>query len=342
MEYAALIGIVSFIFFFPNGAIAVVSGECSDCHTMHNSQDGVAVTYELNTEYTGYETVSTPKSFLLKSDCAGCHSSTGTATIVNNTPIVFSTSTFSNPLAGGNFSYVISSGNDEKGHNVDFIKAVDDTLGLNPPGGSSMSSQLTCAGEFGCHGDRTSGNNYTGIKGAHHTDDSVLKFGSINESSQGSTAGLSYRFLKGIKGGEDDDWEQDDTNASHNAYKGTISGAGDTDTISYLCSNCHGNFHTAVDSPSPWIRHPTDVALPSRGEFNAYTSYSMTAPVARGTIPVSGSSATVTPGSDAVMCLSCHRAHASPYFKILRWDVKSSTSLETALSGCNVCHTSKN
>jgi predicted CXXCH cytochrome family protein len=40
------------------------------------------------------------------------------------------------------------------------------------------------------------------------------------------------------------------------------------------------------------------------------------------------------------MCLSCHGAHATDYYKILRWDYRSSV-LSTAISGCIVCHTSK-
>ena len=333
-EYIPILLTVSFVLFPPNGVNAKVSGQCSNCHTMHNSQDGAAVVYELNSEYTGYDAVSTPKNLLLKSDCAGCHSSTSTATITGNIPIVFNTSTFSDPLAAGNFSYVQD--DDLKGHNVDFIQAQDATLGRTPPGGNTMSSQLTCAGEYGCHGDRTSGKtNYTGMKGAHHTDDS----GGIT----GASLGLSYRFLNGILGTEDNDWEQE-TPVDHNQYKGSLSGA--TNTISYLCSRCHGDFHTwtggasEVGTASPWLRHPTDVDLPNSGEFASYTTYNATAPVAQ-TSPGLTTDDTIVPGSDAVMCLSCHRAHSSPYYKILRWDVKSS-SLATAMSGCNVCHTSKN
>ena len=329
-KYILVLLMVSFILFFSNGVNAKVNvGHCADCHTMHNSQNNASVAYELNTSYTGYDTVSTPNNYLLKSDCAGCHSSTSTATIDGNeTPIVFNTSNFSNPLAGGNFSYVLS--DDSMGHNVDFITAPDVQLGLTPPGGSTMSSQLTCAGEYGCHGDRTSGKtNYSGTKGAHHTDDT----GGIT----GASIGLSYRFLEGILGTEDDDWEQDNTNTSHNEYKGSV--FGETDTISYLCSECHGDFHGSVNTnvSSPFKRHPTDLVLPSSGEYNSYTSYSMTAPVAR---PTPGaSSATVTPGTDIVMCLSCHRAHSSQYYKILRWDIKG--TLSQAMSGCIVCHTSK-
>lgn len=340
-EYIPVLLAVSFVLFFTNGINAGVYGLCSNCHTIHNSQGGGPVAYEFNTGFTGYDTVAAPKTYLLITDCAGCHSSTGAATIVvadDDTPIVFNTSTFNDPLAGGNFSYVRS--DDATGHNVDLFTAQDATLGLTPPGGSAMSTRLTCAGEYGCHGDMTAGKtNYTGMKGAHHKDDS----GGIT----GASPGLSYRFLDGILGTEDNDWEQE-TAVDHNQYKGSTSSA--TDTISYLCSKCHGDFHTwvggasEVGTDSPWLRHPTDVDLPNSGEYANYNAgtktYNNLAPVAQ-TSPGLTTNYTVVPGSDTVMCLSCHRAHSSQYYKILRWDVKSS-SLATAMSGCNVCHTSKN
>ena len=332
-----LIGIiVSLLLIFPVSVQATVTGVCSDCHTMHNSQGGQPMAYQLNVTSSGFDADSTPGEFLLVSDCVGCHTSTGSATIVNNVPIVFNTSSLSNPLAGGNFSYVKS--NDVYGHNVAGITAQDGSLGLTPPGGSAMTSQLTCAGEFGCHGDRSSGNDpYAGLKGAHHKDDS----GGIT----GGSVGLSYRFLDGITGKEDSDWEQDNINTSHNEYKGSTSNS--ADTISYLCARCHGNYHTwtggasEVGTASPWLRHPTDIALKSTDEYAGYTTYSMTAPVARPDPDTVTTTNQVTPGTDIIMCLSCHRAHASPYYKVMRWDYKSST-LSTAISGCNVCHTSKN
>ena len=265
--------------------------------------------------------------------CYNCHTM---HTIVNNTPIILNTSALSNLLAGGNFSYVRT--DDVKGHNVTNIAGQDADLGLTPPGGTAMSSQLTCAGEFGCHGDRSAGkNNIKGLEGAHHKND----YASID----GSSVGRSYRFLKGILGKDDTDWEQDNTNTSHNEYQGSTASA--ANTISYLCAKCHKNFHTweggaaEVGTESPWFRHPTDVVLKSTGEYSNYTDYSMTAPLARPDPDNVIDTTLVTPGTDIIMCLSCHRAHASPYYKMLRWDYKSST-LSTALSGCNVCHTSKN
>ncbi len=287
----------------------------------------------LNTSTYTFETDTTPNEALLISGCAGCHTSPGSATIVNNVPMVFNTGTFNNPLAGGNFYDVIN--DDAVGHNVAGIKGQDSALGLIPPGGSAMTSQLTCAGEFGCHGNRSAGNdNLAGLKGAHHTDDS----GGIT----GASVGLCYRFLNGIKGQEDADWEHDNINTSHNEYKGSV-GFSDTTTISYLCGECHGDYHSSagVGSSSPWLRHPTDIVLKSTGEYADYTVYSMVAPVARPEDNYTGNADVVRPGTDIIMCLSCHRAHGSPNFKIMRWDYKSSTLTE-ALSGCNVCHTSKN
>jgi hypothetical protein len=303
---------------------------------MHNSQDDSPMAYKLNSTLTGFEPSTTQNKILLISDCIGCHTSITSSTIVDGTPIVFNTDAMNDPLAGGNFKHVRT--DDMFGHNVSGIKAQDTNLGLVPPGGPALSSQLTCAGELGCHGDRNAGNDeYAAMQGSHHEDDT----GGIT----GASVGLSYRFLNGILGDEDSDWEQDNTNTSHNEYKGSTDSA--TDTISYLCSECHGNFHTWTGGPaevgtaSPWLRHPTDIVLSGAGEYASYINYSMVAPLARpdpGTVP---DTTKVTPGTDIVMCLSCHRAHATSYFKVLRWDYKN-TDLSTALSGCNVCHTSKN
>jgi len=285
---------------------------------------------------TGYDPVSGPYGSLLRANgCIGCHASTvaGTWQGVGDAPIVFNTSapTYgANGLAAGNFYYVVN--NENRGHNVTDITNYDTVFnGKYIPGSTTTygaSVQVTCAGEIGCHGDRTSGNDeLAGISGAHHTDDS----GGIT----GGSVGLSYRFLNGILGTEDSDWEQDDTNTSHNEYKGG-SGFPATETISSLCGQCHGDFHSSagVGSTSPWLRHPTDKVLNSSGEYASYTTYSMTAPVARPTPGVSSN--TVTPGTDIIMCLSCHRAHGSPNYKMIRWDNQAN------MEGCVVCHTSKN
>ncbi len=122
--------------------------------------------------------------------------------------------------------------------------------------------------------------------------------------------------------------------------------------MSQYCATCHGNFHTletvrpdgiGTVASSPFIRHPTDLALPSTGEYAAYTSYDFHTPIARTTGVPSSSSATVTPGQDAVMCLSCHVSHASDYPSMLRWDYDTMIAGGggAANTGCFTCHSTK-
>lgn len=323
---------------------ARVTGNCSNCHTMHGSQTPAPP------QWTGRGwTPGATHAALLVATCVGCHSNTGAETILSdNTPVVLNIGTSPTaPLAGGNFSYITPDAvGHAKGHNVAGINAVDISLGTTPPGGTNLGNQLTCSGTYGCHGHNGRQSEDTAIddetqamKGAHHGNDSPPLDGDKTNVAR------NYRFLLGIKGKEDHLWEKDNVNTSHNEYKGSTSSA--TDTISFLCAECHGKFHTwvggstEVGTTSPWLRHPTDTYLKSSGEYANYTTYSMVAPVARLDPDNVAHPEMVTPGTDIVMCLSCHRAHASPYFKMMRWDYKGST-LSEALSGCNVCHTSKN
>ncbi|RKY69312.1 MAG: hypothetical protein DRP97_05425, partial [Candidatus Latescibacterota bacterium] len=76
-------------------------------------------------------------------------------------------------------------------------------------------------------------------------------------------------------------------------------------------------------------------------------SYNPIAPVGRQNIDsISSPSSTVTVGSSGVMvmCLSCHRAHGSPYPDMLRWNYLNTCEAgqSNANCGCFICHTSKN
>jgi predicted CXXCH cytochrome family protein len=75
--------------------------------------------------------------------------------------------------------------------------------------------------------------------------------------------------------------------------------------------------------------------LPNSGEFASYTTFDPEVPVGRPDFTGwTGPSSTVTPGTDLANCLSCHRAHGSPYPKMLRWDMTDRTG------ACATCHTS--
>ncbi len=346
---------------------AVITGSCSNCHTMHNSQNGAAmVSYIYGTETTD------AKNYLLVGTCLGCHAQGGTSMVAkvngNDTPQVYC-SDASGDLAGGNFKY-IETGGDNRGHNVIEFGNTEDTLS-SPPGHhdpDGIGINITCSGERGCHGYRKNSNPLVDLKGSHHKNVD----GKLDTADQPYN---SYRFLWGVKGLENNGeykWQNKDQN-NHNEYFGSttpmILGGGcnttlchnpggkrpQSQTISGFCSTCHGAFHfrgwlsgdpgIGSSGSSPFMRHPTDIILPNSSEYTGYTSYNIVAPVARGAVPDTMSSTVIRGNSGTegaiIMCLSCHAAHATNNADMMRWNYKS-TTLSTAISGCNVCHTGKN
>lgn len=393
-------------------AFATVSGKCSNCHTMHNSQGGTN-----DTTLSG-DTVAEVGRSLTKGDCVGCHTGTVSASATNGIPYVMSgdatgygpdynassgaLETGANSLAGGTFNYVGAGGLDTTGHNVFGVSGPDTVT--SPPGwvattftnysaGNAVgdnwgSKQLTCAGTNGCHGNHGDADDFADISGAHHGDDTTI---------DGTSVAKSYRFLRGIIGYEDGDWELTVTSADHNTYYGvdrntTATGSMDKKTISYLCAQCHGAFHGSdavndtgiifsgpgISNSNPWLRHPTDFSLSSTSLASEYLSYAdasgalattpgttavynFVAPLASALVTTAADNNTkassVLPpagaitnpfasvgNNDIVTCLSCHRAHGSPYADLLRWDY---TKMEAGVGGgfankgCFACHTSK-
>ncbi|MGE4296518.1 MAG: cytochrome c3 family protein [Desulfovibrionaceae bacterium] len=336
---------------------------------MHNSQHGEPMAYSLSG--SSFTASATPNPTLLVTDCVGCHTATDGSTWQDATtgaPIVFNTSEpdygatsdggqIRQGLAAGNFYWVEQ--DDANGHNV---FASDATLNAAPGdaqgcGGNCCHDNLDRAytgsgalqGRAGCQGcHMVSGTTTLSVKGWHHKDDSGV---AVTSADQGW-----YRFLAGhytgdgygVTGIEDADWEHSASSTTHNEYLGYAADKTSTggmsrlgNTMSGFCTGCHGNFHTqdgTASGATPWLRHPSDTVLPATGEYADYTTYDPLTPVARTSL--GGVSGVVTPGTDLVMCLSCHRAHASPYYKMMRWDYSSDT-LSTALAGCATCHTRK-
>jgi predicted CXXCH cytochrome family protein len=293
----------------------------------------------------------------------GCHSSTGTSALQNfadgsKIPIVFNMGGYPDPaLAGGNFYFVSLGGanNDTKGHNI-FSDDINFSEDLAPGddgracGNDSCHNNLYAIytgdppdirkyGCLGCHLDPQ-----------HHANDHPhLQGGLVTQADQGW-----YRFLSGhltsinhgVEGYEDGDWQHSSSAGDHNEYKGDINVGGSGLLASYhtttgFCSGCHPNFHSDQGGPtSPFLRHPSDSVIPAWGEYaTAFGGvYDPMVPVARPDLPSSPDPA-VHVGTDMVMCLSCHRAHGSPYDAILRWDYKSWPG--GGYNGCGICHTSK-
>ncbi len=349
--FVILVSVTGGLLLHPQSAEA--TGVCSNCHVMHASQQGTA---------------STPNDYLLNNNCLGCHSGTNaTDATAPAVPYVYTAgvSDLTTSLAGGNFKF--ADDNDRYGHNpVELSGGVDTTL-TSPPGwkigfnangqvgGTTPnwgSNNLSCAGIYGCHGKHDA----TGVTGSHH----LNATGAITTPS---TVATSYRFLFGIKGYEAADYEFSPlaTTGAHNVYYGVARTGSessadtptDTATMSYFCAECHGIFHSGASSnegiadvgdtflTSPWIRHPVDISMPTTGEYSGYSAYRPDVPVASS--DVSDGSLTVTNAADRiVMCLSCHRAHASPYPASLRWDPTTVVAGGgTSTVGCFACHTTK-
>lgn len=379
---AKILPLLAFLLCFPLIAASVnatISGPCSDCHTMHNSQNGTAMAL-LGGDANPYLTIGS---------CTGCHAMTSNTKIVSigetQIPQVLHTDG-TGDLAGGNFAYMLgtkgSGASDAKGHNVvDFPGENDENLD-GPPGGMVLffhntggivnDGNLTCAGTNGCHGYRYNaayGSGITALQGAHH--------GNVDGKCDiADKPANSYRFLYAVKGLENQNpagkW-QNVSAGNHNEYFGqtmpkqlscggpatschNAQGIGPPNhTMSEFCATCHGNFHTLTVGSStgigtginPFIRHPTDIALPNSGEYAGYNgdnSYSVEAPVARaGVVPnIVSSTVDAASGTEVVMCLSCHGAHATNYNDILRWDYSDMVAAGGANgAGCFVCHTTK-
>ncbi len=158
--------------------------------------------------------------------------------------------------------------------------------------------------------------------------------------------------------------------------------------FSSFCAVCHGAFHggteTVMDSTSVatsstgntagtthWLRHPTNVAL--NGIRYNVAKYTVTVSNSQGTNPnppgydwkyplrrVDGTWTATSPSTagevaptDRVMCLTCHKAHASQYSNSLRWDNAGHAAFlangeldgyyeasngDNPAYGCNKCH----
>lgn len=327
---------------------------CSDCHTIHNSQNGMPMRFDSDPQ---------PLPILLKANCISCHQGPNSAATIDRPKVNSDTApiyvwgdtigSLDTTLAGGSFWWVRTS--DNYGHNIiEHTAAGPDPIMLNnPPGGSPLTAQLQCAGTNGCHGNPAVSNPLYALGGAHHTN-------YTGTNIDGTTTGKSYRFLNGMLGWEDDDWEFTSSRTDHNRYVG-VDRTNETlpavsTTVSGLCSRCHGYFHNtntgagdpgiSYDNPvaSPWLRHPTDFDITDLAgtEYAGYVTYDTRAPLARDqSIPLNNAYEFIVSQQGIITCLTCHRAHGSPYHSALRWNYRKWPGAGGE-AGCQICHTSKN
>ena len=349
MKKLMLLLTLSLVVVFPLAAMAAVSGLCVNCHTMHNSQGAEDMVF-------GTTDDSEPQSALLRSNCLGCHTTTGTDPLATPTgasglyPFVMAASDTSfdddNCLAGGFFTQstrIVPPGpgddNSDMNHTVGTtsMPAGYDSAKFPDAGGYTGDTDgLACAGSNGCHGAHNVEDDMAAIGGGHHADSTDI-YRMLN-------VGAEMTIADGVLGSGASDYEKDmiatpaDTDL-HNTYSAGV----DDPSISELCGICHGDFHGSANTMSgtAWIRHPTDVEIPVEWdigiEANALTGSDYK------NNPVGFDNADDS-GQRMVTCLSCHRAHGTENLDLLRWGYSGDDQEQTQVAGggntfgCLGCH----
>jgi len=290
---------------FHDGGVAY----CQGCHTMHNSQNGSPIDPSAP---AGHE-------YLLRygnsSDtCLNCHANYGQfyggAGYGPGGDFYWLTKTYTWTSHGS----TTTSAGDSHGHNVisPARGLTQDATLSHAPGGDFLSSYMTCTSCHDPHGNQSFRLLYGSAQGPIY-DGGRYHF--IND--QPLARGNSRRTFVG-SGGEE-------TNAQHTVYKSGVSD---------WCANCHPNFHS--DYTTNFVHPEQAIGSSIAATYNAYVS---TDDMVSGTqatsywglVPfeaVNVNLTTIDPqhytqgpaGTDHVMCLTCHRAHASAFDDIGRWD----------------------
>jgi len=285
--------------------------ECAGCHTMHNSQDGAPI----DTTNGGIGNEYLLKSGNSSDTCLGCHAAYGQffggAGYGPGGDFYWLTKTYSWTSHGHDvYSY-----GDSHGHNIISPAnelAADGTL-THAPGGDFLSSRLTCTSCHDPHGNQSFRLLYGDGGMGPVYDGGRYDFDNPAPLAKGN----SRRTYVGGGGNE--------TDARHTVYK---SGMSD------WCANCHPNFHS--QNTNNFVHPEEDLGSTIAGAYNAYVSTDDQtggdiSTAYWGLVPfeaVNVNLETVDPtnytqgptGVDQVMCLTCHRAHASAFPDAGRWD----------------------
>jgi hypothetical protein len=330
---------------FHDGGVA----HCDGCHTMHNSLDNAVNT----TDGSGAQGIGV-STMLLKSAnatdvCLNCHfdhDMEGTYHVMSDNGMDLSpggdfywmTRTFSWTAHGDPFE----SRAEDHGHNVisDEHGISADVTNTTAPGGTFSADSLACTSCHDPHGTKTVKNGAISESGS---------YGAQRDDAAGTDVG-NFRLL-----GDDGynphqgpiTFSEPPPKARAASFfagpyvesptKHTDYGVG----MSEWCGNCHGDF---MAESSLALKHPADneAHLPasyitnyntyvksgdmSSGSWLALGPYESLVPAERGisdtAVLDSSSPAGLGDlgGTPNVMCLSCHRAHASAFQNATRWD----------------------
>jgi hypothetical protein len=338
-------------------------GECDGCHSMHGSQEGVSVGFTGSYLLKGSDSTSTCLNCHQAVGDTGptsYHVSTPDGEIPFGIPpkqlspggdFAWLKKTFtwySDAVSPINFSQ-----GDSHGHNIASLDFGYQPDNLKPiaPGGAYPSNFLGCTSCHDPHGKyrrdmsgaiSTSGNPIID-SGSYHTSPipdsqtSVGVYRMLGGSGYNSgrlTAGLAFTFSPPVAVAPADYNRSEAVSPTRVAY-----GSG----MSEWCRNCHTSIHNGSNA----FEHPSPGTLGAdyTNYYNSYiktgdltgtvmSSYSSLVPFEVGTsnYPTLKGILTNTPtkgpdmgdGTPQVMCLSCHRAHASGWDSMTRWNTKTS------------------
>ena len=277
--------------------------KCDGCHTMHNSEGGDPEAPTTTVYLLTHETASDV--------CLSCHE--------NNYGAVFGVDPMNPPpeMGGGNFVFLLENNindapnganypldGDAAGHNV-----IAPSRGIGPdgnhnsgPGGGYPASEMSCTSCHDPHGNQ----NFRMLRGVGEAGGGDWHF--IYPAPQAVGIDLS-------SGGE--------SRSNHSAY---LSG------MSEWCANCHRSFLN--DHGHGAFEHPTEHDFDSE-QRDRYSHYEGDADPAGGSpetaylpeVPFEDPSnqigSTYGPNSNSrILCLTCHRAHASSAPAAGRWDFR--------------------
>jgi len=334
----SLVIVISLLLCGGGTGYAAVSGVCSNCHTMHNSQGGVPMRTD------GPEPLTTPLSALLLNDCMGCHTTTESDPFVDGYPYVQLTTgagNDSNCLAGGFFPPTPEMGMGNNDDNHHGMGNINDPAGKQTGSFYQGANGLSCAGINGCHGNETDLDDMAAISGGHHNP-SAYRILYVDGDPVISYGAADYEELI-IRTPTTAPITTVGNTQNVNIYSAGTVGVGEA-TISELCGKCHGVFHGANGTPAngttnatgEWIRHPSDEELPT--DWTMGGVYEFDGNDAKNN-PFGYENATYTGNPTQVTCLSCHRAHGTANNDLLRWAYTTQDAgTDTADYGCLGCH----
>ncbi|BDV42813.1 cytochrome c [Geotalea uraniireducens] len=351
---AALVvfGTAGFSYAFHSGGVA----ECEGCHTMHNSLGGQAMGAGTQYNANAYLLQGTDQS----STCLNCHAHADTAPSSYHIMTYPTPGAGLPPVEltpGGDFAWLKkdyswvprtgaateTSPGERHGHNVvaaDFGYVVDSTL-TTAPGGSYPADKLSC---ISCHDPH--GKYRVLSDGTQATTGKPIKSsGSYGAVGDSNFAVGTYRLLAGtgytpvsvggfaftqpaLYAAVPSSYNRSEaTSDTRVAYgKGT----------SEWCANCHVNMHSTLGSG---FVHPAGQNLGTTiiNNYNAYvksgdmtgtstTAFTSMVPFQSDQLTDNSALFALTSktdgpsGSDKVSCLSCHRAHATGWDSMTRWN----------------------